>query len=148
MYTGSGHCADVAGGLKHATELSWSSPVRLCILFADAPCHGTEYHDVPDAYPEGCPLKVDPTKMIYKLQYALGVDFYFIRIKRVTDKMVGVFKRTVHQMATRDNKSKSVGGPKFVVHNLGSKENTFVPTVVESVKGSASAINLRVEKYS
>ena len=147
MPTGSGHCADVAGGLKHATELSWSSPVRLCILFADAPCHGTQYHDVPDPYPEGCPLKVDPTEMIYKL-HSLGVDFYFIRIKRVTDKMVSVFKTAVDRMAARDGKRKSVGGPGFVVHNLGSKENTFVPAVVESVKGSASAINLRVEKYS
>lgn len=148
MSTGCGYVADVAGGLKHATELSWSSPVRLCILFADAPCHGRKYHNVHDAHPEGCPLKVDPTEMIYKLQFSLGADFYFIRIDKVTDKMVGIFRSTVLQMATRDNKNKSTDGPKFVVHDLGSNDNTFVPTVVESVKGSASGINLRMEKYS
>lgn len=122
--------------------------MRLCILLGDAPCHGTKYHDVPDDYPEGCPLKVDPTEMIYQLQYSLGVDFYFIRIHRVTDKMVDVFRSSVLQMATRDNKRESAGGPIFMVHKLGSNDNSFVPTVVESVKGSASAINLRMEKYS
>ncbi|CAM9944801.1 unnamed protein product, partial [Hapterophycus canaliculatus] len=55
--------------MKHATQLSWRSPVRLCILFADAPCHGRQYHGLRDPYPQGCPRGVDPAKMIYELQY-------------------------------------------------------------------------------
>ena len=157
----------MAGGLKHATELSWSSPVRLCILFADAPCHGKKYHDFRDQFPEGCPQGVDPSEMIYKLQYDLGVDFYFIRIVKGTDKMVSVFQSTVLQMAARDNEARhdgssnsgGTGGPKFVVHDLNSDakmhnlgdssgSGVFVDTVVESVKGSAGRMNLRLEKYS
>lgn len=128
--------------------------MRLCILFADAPCHGREYHDVPDAYPEGCPLGVDPTDMIFKLQYELAVDFYFIRIAKVTDKMVDRFQSTVLKKAASGSKKNSSGSssradsPKFVVHNLGSDDNTFVDTVVESVKGSAGDLNLRMEQYS
>lgn len=142
--------ADVAGGIKHATELSWSSPVRLCILFADAPCHGKKYHDQRDPNPEGCPRGVDPAKMIYKLQYELDVDFYFIRIASVTDKMVSIFQNTVGQMAANKKEMVSSGSdftPKFVVHNLGSNDNRFVDTVVGSVIGSAG-INLRMEKYA
>ncbi|CAM9362022.1 unnamed protein product [Ectocarpus fasciculatus] len=145
---GCGYVADVAGGLKHATTLSWRSPVRLCILFADAPCHGKMYHNVRDQYPKGCPKGVDPSDMIYQL-HKLGVDFYFIRIAQVTDKMVDIFQSSVRQMAVRDeqNSSNKNNRPKFVVHNLGSDDNSFVDTVVESVVGSAS-INLRMEKYS
>lgn len=68
LFSGSGYVADIAGGLKRATELSWRSPVRLCILFADAPCHGSIYHDFHDAYPKGCPEGVDPARMICNLQ--------------------------------------------------------------------------------
>ncbi|CBJ25694.1 ATP-binding region, ATPase-like [Ectocarpus siliculosus] len=150
---GCGYVADVAGGLKHATTLSWSSPVRLCILFADAPCHGKMYHDVPDQYPKGCPKGVDPSNMIYQL-HKLGVDFYFIRIAQVTDKMVDIFQSSVRQMAVKHERksspspnSSNTNRPKFVVHNLGSDDNSFVDTVVESVVGS-TGINLRMEKYS
>lgn len=106
------------------------------------------YHNVPDQYPKGCPKGVDPSDMIYQLN-KLGVDFYFIRIAQVTDKMVDIFQSSVRQMAVRDeqNSSNKNNRPKFVVHNLGSDDNSFVDTVVESVVGSAS-INLRMEKYS
>lgn len=59
---------DIAGGLKHAIELNWSSPIRLCILIADAPCHGTMYHSCRDNYPKGCPNGLDPSKLLYTLQ--------------------------------------------------------------------------------
>ncbi|CAM9127088.1 unnamed protein product [Scytosiphon promiscuus] len=147
---GPGFVADVAGGIKHATQLSWCSPVRLCILFADAPCHGTKYHNQPDPNPQGCPRGVDPAKMIYKLQYELNVDFYFIRIASVTDKMVSIFQNTVRLMASNNEKKLSKredSAPKFVVHNLGSDDNSFVDTVVGSVIVSAG-INLRMEKYA
>eukprot|EP00752_Nemacystus_decipiens_P005758 g5207.t1 len=60
---------DVAGGLKRAIEVSWKSPIRLCILIADAPCHGSIYHNYRDNYPAGCPKKLDPSKLLYTLQY-------------------------------------------------------------------------------
>ena len=60
---------DIAGGLKLATELSWRSSIRLCILIADAPCHGSMYHSgIGDNYPSGCPKGHNPSKLIYNLQ--------------------------------------------------------------------------------
>eukprot|EP00903_Cladosiphon_okamuranus_P013851 g12888.t1 len=83
---------DVAGGLKRAIEPSWKSPTRLCILIADAPCHGSIYHNNRDNYPAGCPKKLDPSKLLYTLQYELGVDLYFVRITSLTDKMISVLQ--------------------------------------------------------
>ena len=64
---------DVAGGLHLATELDWRSSVRLCILIADAPCHGKEYNSgIGDTYARGCPKGRDPSKLVYRLQVRLG----------------------------------------------------------------------------
>lgn len=46
---------DVAGALQHANQMSWESRTRLCVHIADAPCHGKQYHDVDDSYPDGDP---------------------------------------------------------------------------------------------
>ena len=72
---------DIAGGLKHATELSWRSPVRLCILIGDAPCHGSQYHSFRDNYPGGCPKGLDPSELLYTLMVRgclLSVIYLFI----------------------------------------------------------------------
>lgn len=66
---GSDFPEDVAGGLKLATGLNWRNKVRVCILIADAPCHGSFYHSgMQDRYPKGCPKGHDPCKLLYKLQ--------------------------------------------------------------------------------
>lgn len=59
----------MAGGLKFAAEMSWRSPTRLCILIADAPCHGRKFHDsYEDNYPLGDPNGLDPIELLYILQ--------------------------------------------------------------------------------
>lgn len=64
---------DVAGGLHLATGLDWRGDIRLCILIADAPCHGSAYHRwIADNYPKGCPKGRDPCKLLYTLQVITG----------------------------------------------------------------------------
>ncbi len=48
---------DVAGGLHAGLNMTWRSNARYAILIADAPGHGSKYHekDVEDDYPEGDP---------------------------------------------------------------------------------------------
>ncbi|CAM9867934.1 unnamed protein product [Ectocarpus sp. 4 AP-2014] len=144
---------DIAGGLQHATQLSWKSPIRLCMLIADAPCHGSMYHSCRDNYPTGCPKGLDPSKLLYKLQYELGVDFYFVRITGITDKMISVLQNTVTGYTSersharrRPLKGTMNTEPKFMVHDLGCNDHRFLDIVVESVKASAG-INLRIEVY-
>ncbi|CAM9201664.1 unnamed protein product [Laminaria digitata] len=140
---------DVAGGLKHATELSWKSPIRLCILIADAPCHGRMYHaNINDNHPDGCPDGLNPSKLLYTLQYDLGVDFYFVSITNQTNTMISVLQNNIlilrEKNSRKSRRAKRSTEPKFVVHDLGSNDNRFLETVVQSVKLS---INLRVETY-
>ncbi|CAM9102277.1 unnamed protein product [Ectocarpus fasciculatus] len=136
---------DVAGGLQRATQLSWKSPIRLCMLIADAPCHGSMYHSCRDNYPRGCPKGLDPSELLYTLQYELGVDFYFVRITGITDRMISIFENTVKERS-HARRPPLKGKPKFMVHDLGCQDHRFLDAVVESVKKSAG-INLRIEGY-
>ena len=44
-------CEDVHGGLEAILQLSWQSPNRCLIHIADAPAHGSRFHDgCNDAY--------------------------------------------------------------------------------------------------
>ena len=60
----------MAGGLHLASKgLSWKSHVRLCILIADAPCHGNMYHSgLGDRFPGGDKNGLDPSKLLYNLK--------------------------------------------------------------------------------
>ena len=89
-----------------------------------------------------------------RTQYELGVDFYFVRITTLTDKMIGVLQNKVagYKEGRQHSRRPALRGsqntePKFVVHDLGSNNNRFLDAVVESVKVSVGTINLRVEAY-
>ena len=50
---------DVAGGLQKALEQQWESKTRYAVIIADAPAHGTKYHELGDSednYPKGDPM--------------------------------------------------------------------------------------------
>ena len=38
----------MVGGLVNALEYDWNSNTKFALLIADAPCHGIQYHEVPD----------------------------------------------------------------------------------------------------
>ena len=44
---------DVAGAFKLALNKSWSNGKKLAFLITDSPCHGKEYHNLEDDYPDG-----------------------------------------------------------------------------------------------
>lgn len=84
-------------------------------------------------------------------QYELGVDFYFVRITTVTDKMINVFRNKLVDYQNARTRRPPLRGtsnvePKFVVHDLGDNDARFLEAVVDSVRVSAG-INLRVEAY-
>lgn len=100
---------DVAGGLRQAHTLSWAD-TDVCMIYhiADAPAHGTMYHeeDVSDTYPEGDPLGLDPATIVRQFCRE-GFQFTFVRITHHTDTMTRAFERaagkgfTVLDMAGR-----------------------------------------------
>lgn len=93
-------------------------------------------------------------------QYELGVDFYFIRITKRTDKMIKVFRKGLSassgagaggvgdcdRASHRSSDASRRTVCRFIVHDLGNDDNRFLDVVVESVKVSAG-INLRIEVY-
>merc|ERR1712137_360049 len=54
---------DVVGGLRHVVDRDWVASTRVVIHIADAPCHGSVYHDgLGDNYPNGDPSGESPEK--------------------------------------------------------------------------------------
>jgi hypothetical protein len=92
---GADACEDMAVGLQQANGLTWQAPTRVLILIADAPCHGSSFHDLPgsDDYTSGTP-GIDILSELKQL-VAKNVAITFIRITRHTDKMIQQFSRHI-----------------------------------------------------
>jgi hypothetical protein len=87
---------DLAGAIaiQQANHLSWSQPTRMVFVIADAPCHGTEFHNYEDSYPMGSP-GIDIISELDSLQQKVGdnesMSFTFGRITKKTDEMIQRF---------------------------------------------------------
>jgi len=85
---------DVLGGLNVVKSFEWQSATRIVYLIADAPAHGTEFHDWgagADSYPDGDPHGLQPTPILKELRDEKKVEFYFGKINPHTDKMIRRF---------------------------------------------------------
>lgn len=87
---------DVAGGLRHITEIFRASPsenpTRILLFVADAPAHGLRYHSptVGDRFPKGDPNGLEPFDQARELA-TMGVDMTLFRISKEMDKMIEEF---------------------------------------------------------
>mmetsp|Transcript_28468 Transcript_28468/g.93001 ORF Transcript_28468/g.93001 Transcript_28468/m.93001 type:complete len:449 (-) Transcript_28468:75-1421(-) len=121
---------DVCGGFREALKLDWRSGTRLLIHVADAPCHGTAYHDMPqwDQFPQGDPDGSAPEALLMELMAQKRCDYYFVRCTHDTDKMLARF-RAKWQLDGR--------GRAFEVHDLSSAGTSlFLNAVLASVESS------------
>ena len=86
---------DVAGGFYAGLNMSWRSNARYAILIADAPGHGSKYHDkdVEDHYPDG-----DPNGHVLEdlmKEYAnKNINLNLARIDDYTDIMFDALKKS------------------------------------------------------
>jgi hypothetical protein len=71
-------------GLEKLLSLDWQRPTRVVIHIADAPCHGREFHDVADTYPDDG-KRIKP--LLERLS-GMSVDFFFGAMNSRTDKML------------------------------------------------------------
>ena len=89
---------DVAGGLHAGLNMTWRSNARYAILIADAPGHGSKYHekDVEDNYPEG-----DPNGYVLEelmRDYAKkNINLCLTKIDDYTDKMFKAIKESYNK---------------------------------------------------
>lgn len=83
---------DVNGAFQKALySINWENPVRLLVHIADAPCHGKEFHSCDDSYPKGHQSDASWDK-IFKSLVDLRLDYLFLKIDNITDKMFQKFK--------------------------------------------------------
>ncbi|CAM9661796.1 unnamed protein product [Discosporangium mesarthrocarpum] len=88
---------DVFGGLHAAaTKVTWKQSVRLMMHFADAPCHGSRFHDVildhDRQYNEKDRNGLEIGELLQALKN-LQVQYVFAKIKSQTDKMIAEFRK-------------------------------------------------------
>ena len=100
---GGDSCEDVAGGLHHCVNwIQWKNPVRLCILIADCPCHGSQFHDLDDNHPKGDPNGRDPLTLVRSLREK-KINFFFLKITDSTNKMIKCFQDVYEEGANYDS---------------------------------------------
>ena len=119
---------DVALGLKKATELSWRATTRCLCWVADAPAHGSIYHEpkVSDNHKGGDKEGLDPRKLVRKLR-SKRIQMHFFRINSSTDKMIRVLRPSYDR-----------GGIKLTQHELGDDPKLFLAETVSSISQSVS----------
>ena len=87
---GADYPEEVAWGIEKALEKNWNSDARYSILIADSPCHGTQYHNGGDAYPDGVPGRKNIEILIKELAEK-NVSLYCVEITEFTDIMFKIF---------------------------------------------------------
>ena len=120
---------DVFGGLEEAGKLNWKSPCRVLMHFADAPCHGSRFHDgvmdTDEAYntTDRRGLRIENLLPDLKL---LNVRYYFGQINNSTDKMIKEFQKVA-------------GNPNFPMMVNVSDTSMVASAISSSVSCSISA---------
>eukprot|EP00475_Leptophrys_vorax_P024766 TRINITY_DN3426_c0_g1_i6.p1 TRINITY_DN3426_c0_g1~~TRINITY_DN3426_c0_g1_i6.p1 ORF type:complete len:587 (+),score=166.02 TRINITY_DN3426_c0_g1_i6:22-1782(+) len=143
--TGGGDaCEDIAGGVKVANKLEWTQGTRVVIHFADAPCHGSQYHDEMqmDDYPSGTP-GVNLPEQLEKLRSNFQVQYFFSHIvKSHTEKMVRVLNEEmksnyINQIELSDNDDLANLVVSTVTRAVG---NTFLLSETKSAETKSSEV--------
>ena len=132
---------DVAGGLHHATNLSWAKSTpgykKVTVMIADAPAHREPYRgrhkdsDSSEGFmrsnPED-PGSKDPKDALLALMNQAETHFFFFKIDASTEAMISAFKRGTEPLAAK--------GLQFKEIDLGGDTNLFVESVQQSLSMS------------
>eukprot|EP00741_Cyanophora_paradoxa_P015434 tig00020875_g14897.t1 len=137
---GADETEDVLGGLEAALKLNWSGRRRVLVHIADAPSHGTFYHDgAGDSHPD---FDKDGAKgqSVMRRLAAKSVDFHFCKINESTDKMVRKLAEAYDPAARKPLASLEL---RSAVNELGA---LILDTICSTV--TASSLSLRTGKGS
>ncbi|EFA77641.1 hypothetical protein PPL_12248 [Heterostelium album PN500] len=108
---------------------------------ADAPCHGEEYHDIPDNYPDG-DLNGITLDSLMKDIISLDINYFFGHIvKSATSKMIDIFNkrlallsknmRTINTFDSKDISTLSTHLLKSVESSISSSRSTLTSQLVD-----------------
>jgi hypothetical protein len=95
---GGDEAEDVLTGFEVATQMNWESQARMVVHFADAPCHGIDYHRgcVSDTYKQGDKYGRTSSSLLSHLKDGCMVNTYqFMHLNHKTADMIRKFKDEV-----------------------------------------------------
>ncbi|KAJ3446058.1 alpha-protein kinase vwka [Anaeramoeba flamelloides] len=128
-------CEDIFLGFEEVLKMDWTSPNSILLHFADAPCHGTKYHNFFerfsksdyarfDRYPDGNPKRQSGKYYMQQFQNR-GIDYHFVKLTSYTDKMIKVFadyydsdrlmlKLNVHELNSKSGQLDAIDNKQFI----------------------------------
>ncbi|CAF0748197.1 unnamed protein product [Adineta ricciae] len=131
-------CEDVFSGLETVAKLNWENPNRILIHICDAPCHGTDYHDLKratdDKYPNGDPNNRTAKTLLDSLK-RLRITYCSIQLTADTKKMFTKFifiYGPIHEI--------NISDPAALMKEI-SKEATSI--IVSGISSTMSAFRIR-----
>jgi len=113
---------DICGGLRKALDLKWTAQNRLILLVADAPCHGSIFHDEEDSYPNGDPKGLEPEVLLSEM-LEKDIHLFFSEICKSTKKMVSIWKKHY------DANTKGLALNRFDL----TKQEDFLPSIADAI---------------
>ena len=156
--TGGGDaCEDVFGGLNAAAKLTWKARNRVIIHAADAPAHGSRFHDgISDDYSTYNDMDVNGLRIeeILSQLKRQNIFYFFGKITSFTDKMIREFKRvggntSVNEIDLTDPRKlykqcvTAVAGTINSSLDMLAKKVTRVPTKLETASSPALTTGIR-----
>ncbi|EFA77644.1 protein serine/threonine kinase [Heterostelium album PN500] len=140
---GGDDCAeDMFGGMNLIKLMGWrKDSTRIVIHLADAPCHGEEYHDKPDNYPDGDPNGITLDSLMKDI-ISLDINYFFGHIiKPATSKMIDIFNKrlailsknmkTINTFDSKDISTLSTHLLKSVESSISSSRSTLTSQLVD-----------------
>ncbi|RLN26434.1 hypothetical protein BBJ28_00009854 [Nothophytophthora sp. Chile5] len=133
---------DIPGGLQKAIELDFQAEGKLIVLVADAPCHGSKFHDTRDdpIYKREILASPDICAQM-RLIARKGIDFTFIEVKpKDTAKMVAILESEYQSVKSADESERD-----FVKVSLDKSGDVvrFASVVCSSASSSLTASKSR-----
>jgi len=95
---------DIQGGLRRALDLNWSDmddSIKLAFLCADAPCHGSQYHNERDDYPDGNPCGLVLEELVKEFSDR-DILLTCYKITNSTEAMYEIIRNAYQQGAEQD----------------------------------------------
>lgn len=118
---------DVLAGIMvvaNTNYIQWSSPIKIIVHIADAPCHGASFHNLGiycDRYHFENPSSLFQHWFNVLVQYGVK-NYFFLKINDSTDTMI--------------NRFKSMYNGTLTVHNIGGDTRKFADLVIQSISQS------------
>jgi len=143
--SGGNTLTDLTSALKVASELDWSSAIRVLFHVGDYPCRGHDYHNLADyeVNPPGDPNGFRPEVFVRALS-EMKVKYCFGRLTSHTDKMITVFNKLVGSDYIKSAPMNSI----TIMDVITSSITSLLTSLLSSSSSTDSPDSLTLREYT